>query len=424
MNKAHLVIIGNGMASSRLLRETLALDTKRYHITVFDQEPHGSYNRIMLSPVLADEIAADEILINPAHWYEQQGINLHTNDPVTAINRLNKTVTSKQGLTVAYDKLVIATGSQPTVPPVAKTCTLEGVLSFRNLRDVAQIKEQSVKSDRALVIGGGLLGLEAAYGLSRQGAKVTVLHRADWLLNRQLDKTAGTLLKQTLENKGIEIKLGVEATEFIGDKKIETAALSDGTVLAVQQVVIAIGITPNTALAENAGLNYERGILVNHKLQTCDPDIYALGECCQFGQETFGLVAPIWDQTRVLANQLCANGQSSYQVNPTATKLKVSGIDLYSAGEYLNRDDTEANIFYDRSQGTYKKLLFRRNKLVGAVLYGAVQDGNWYFDLIQQQTDTRSLRPHIIFGRDFTEQKTQQNLATAAITPTTATASN
>lgn len=408
MKKEHLVIIGNGMATGRLLSEITALDADRYAITVFDQEPHGSYNRIMLSPVLAEEMTAKEIVIHPTAWFARNNITLHSDDPVISIDRDNQCVTSLCGEVAYYDKLVIATGSEPALPAAARDCKLEGILSFRNMRDVKRIKEQANTSEHALVIGGGLLGLEAAYGLRKQGIEVTVLHRGEWLLNRQLDEAAGKLLQAELESRGIHLVLGEEAVAFKGDRHISSVLLSDGSELQVQQVVIAIGIVPHAELAEAAGLDCQRGVHVNNRMQTSDPLIYALGECCQYGDDTFGLVAPIWDQVQVLGNVLCDDGSHRFAVNPTATKLKISGIDLYSAGEYLDSDDTDAVVFKDRFNGTYKKLLFRKDRLVGAVMYGDVQDGNWYFDLIQEQQTIRAIRPHIIFGRAFCEKKSAE----------------
>lgn len=421
MEKQHLIIIGNGMAASRLLAGIVAAGCDRYRISVFDQEPHGSYNRIMLSPVLADETRPESIILNPASWYAENNISLYGNDAAVAIDCTAKTVTSSRGKVVAFDKLVLATGSNPLLPAALEGCTLTGIDSFRNMRDVHNIKAQSRTSKHALVIGGGLLGLEAAYGLSCQGVPVTVLHRGPWLLNRQLDETAGELLKAELEQRGINLILGAELDAVAGNARIEAATLSNGTTLTIDQLVVAIGISPNTALAQNAGLVCERGVLVDDRMCTSHPDIYALGECCQFGRDTFGLVAPIWDQTEVLVDQLCAAGSARYRVQPTATKLKVSGIDLYSAGEYLDSDDTEAKVFYDRQQGAYKKLLFRNERLVGAVLYGAVQDGNWYFDLIRQQQAITPLRPHIIFGREYSEQRAARD-SVPAPTPNIAAA--
>ncbi|MDI3325443.1 FAD-dependent oxidoreductase [Pontibacterium granulatum] len=405
MKKEHLVIIGNGMATGRLLSEITALDADRYAITVFDQEPHGSYNRIMLSPVLAEEMTAKEIVIHPTAWFARNNITLHTDDPVISIDRDNQCVTSQRGEVAYYDKLVIATGSEPALPAAVRDCELEGILSFRNMRDVKRIKEQANSSEHALVIGGGLLGLEAAYGLRKQGIDVTVLHRGEWLLNRQLDEAAGKLLQAELKRRGIHVLLDKEALAFKGEGHVSSVLLSDGSELQVQQVVIAIGIVPHAELAEAAGLDCQRGVHVNNRMQTSDPLIFALGECCQYGDDTFGLVAPIWDQVRVLSNLLCDDGSHRFAVNPTATKLKISGIDLYSAGEYLDSEDTDAVVFKDRFNGSYKKLLFRKDRLVGAVMYGDVQDGNWYFDLIQEQQTIRAIRPHIIFGRAFCEKK-------------------
>lgn len=420
MTKPHLVLIGNGMAGARLLEEILKRAPDAYRISVFGQEPHGNYNRIMLSPVLAGEMTADEIMLNPLQWYRDNAITLHSGDPVIDIDHQSQTVTSLKGLNISYDKLVLATGSSPVIPPVARTRSMDGILSFRTLDDVDQILSKASQARHALVLGGGLLGLEAAYGLRKAGIEVTVIHRGAWLLNRQLDETAATLLKEELEARGIHVRLNCEVNEFCGVKspasgastsKVQlcSATLSDGSVLNTELAVIAIGIQPNTKLAQTSGLHCARGILVNDQMQSSHHNIYALGECTQFGLDTFGLVAPLWDQAHVLADQLTGNSASRYAVQPCATKLKVSGINLFSAGEFLDADDSEALVFEDLQHGIYKKLLFREQRLIGAVLYGAVQDGNWYFDLIQQQQPVQALSPDLIFGQRYIDE---QRLAT------------
>ncbi|MBY4675779.1 NAD(P)/FAD-dependent oxidoreductase [Marinobacterium arenosum] len=404
MAKEHLIIIGNGMAAGRLLGEILERDADRYRISLFGDEPHGNYNRIMLSPVLAGEMSADEIMLNPLDWYAKHGIELYSGDPVVEIDRASQQVFSASGRCLNYDKLVIATGSSPLLPAGTPN-DLEGVLSFRTLGDVAAIKQAAEHCRHALVIGGGLLGLEAAYGLRQSGCDVTVLHRGEWLLNRQLDEAAAGLLADELKGRGIDLRLDAEAERFIGNDRIAAVHLNDGSTLNVQLVVIAIGISPNAGLARRAGLACERGILVDEQLQSSDPAIYALGECCQFDGQTFGLVAPIWDQTRVLADQLCGFNGAPYRVRPTATKLKVSGIDLFSAGEFISRPEYDSQVYRDPELGHYRKLLFHGRRLVGAVLYGDVADGNQYFELIEQQADVEELRPWLMFGVEFARQQ-------------------
>ncbi len=435
MAKAHLIIIGNGMASGRLLDEILKRHPDLYRITVFGAEGYANYNRIMLSPVLAGEITADEIVTHSEQWYREHNITLHCGDAVVSIDKVNQTLVCQSGNRFSYDKLVLATGSDPVIPPVARHCKLEGILSFRNLADIDRIMQQVAKVSHATVIGGGLLGLEAAWGLRQQGLDVTVVHRGGWLLNRQLDPAAGELLRQSLESRGIDVRLNTEITDFIADQTIssdESSApltsgseskahpnsaslkdasenrtairhivLNDGSVINTGLVVIAIGIVPNHELAKTSGLDCDRGILVNNQMQSSHPNIYALGECTQFGRHTFGLVAPLWDQATVLADQLCLTADSRFSIQPCATKLKVSGIDLFSAGEFLDSPETESLVFQDLTNGIYRKLIFRHQRLCGAVLYGAVNDGNWYFDLIQTQQNVQQLTPELMFGQRY-----------------------
>lgn len=441
MSKPHLVIIGNGMASGRLLEEVLRHDPEQYQISVFGEERYGNYNRIMLSPVLAGEMKPEEIMLNTIEWYRKNGITLFSGDPVVRIDAQQQKVFSLKGLEIEYDKLVLATGSSPIIPPVAQNTGLAGILSFRTLDDVEQILSEASTAKHAVVLGGGLLGLEAAYGLRKYGIEVTVIHRGKWLLNRQLDETAGELLKQELKSRGINVRLNCEVQEFCGEgsadsrsdhlsapsekkaasqdstpnpkSKLQSVTLTDGSVINTELAVIAIGIAPNKKLAQTSQLDCARGIQVNDQMQSSHHNIYALGECTQFGEDTFGLVAPLWDQARVLADQLNGSTDSRYRVKANATKLKVSGIDLYSAGEFLDSKESDSLVFKDLNRGIYKKLIFRDQLLVGVVLYGAVQDGNWYFDLIQQQQPVRHLSPDLIFGQRYTEQpQTETNFDT------------
>ena len=406
MAKPHLVIIGNGMAGGRLLEEILKRDPARYRITVFGAERWDNYNRIMLSPVLAGEIEKPEIILHTREWYTQQGIELHSGDPVVYVDTAQQQVISQQGLTVHYDKLVLATGSEATLPANLPGENTQGIFSFRKMDDIDAILSAGQHSRRAIVLGGGLLGLEAAYGLSKQNIPVTVIHRGPWLLNRQLDPKAAELLRQELELRGIEIRLNCEIQDYIctatdTGNVLSAVQMADGTLLNCDLAVIAIGITPNTELARSSELNCQRGIVINSLLETNADPVYALGECSEFEGETFGLVAPIWDQAQALADRLCYTADSHFELSPYATKLKVSGIDLFSAGEYLDQEDTESLVYEDPEHSVYRKLIFRGQTLVGTVLYGAVQDGQWYFDLIQANTDIRHLAPMMLFGKQY-----------------------
>ncbi|WP_417227941.1 NAD(P)/FAD-dependent oxidoreductase [Amphritea sp.] len=426
MPKAHLIIIGNGMAAGRLLDEILKRNPDQYRITVFGAEGYANYNRIMLSTVLAGEMQADDIVTHSEQWYQDHHIALHSNDPVSTIDTAKQTLRCQSGTAFSYDKLVLATGSNPIMPNIRGN-DLDGVLTFRSLADIDQLMAKVPHIQHATVIGGGLLGLEAAWGLRQQGLEVTVIHRGQWLLNRQLDATAGEYLKQSLESRGIHFQLNAEIDKFASEPSAEIQGdsasssaisqiiLKDGVVINTGLAVIAIGISPNHALAERSGLACDRGILINDQLQSSVTNVYALGECSQFGQHTFGLVAPIWDQARVLADQLCLTSDQRFSLQPCATKLKVSGIDLFSAGEYLDSPASESVVYQDPANGVYRKLIFRQQKLAGAVLFGAVNEGNWYFELIQAQQKAQHLAPDMIFGRRYCNAESIAQLTPAAV---------
>lgn len=395
-----LVVIGNGMAGMRTVEELLALAPEHYRITVFGAEPHGNYNRILLSPLLAGEKSLADIMLNPRHWYEQNGIALHAGDPVIAIDRRRRTVRSRSGVEVRYDRLLLATGSSPYRLPVPGR-DLDGVIAFRELQDVERMHQAARRFRQAVVIGGGLLGLEAADGLLRQGMTVTVLHKGANLMERQLDMPAARLLQQALETRGLRIELNAQTEALVGDTRVRAVRLADGRELPADLVVMAAGVRPNIALARQAGLYCERAIVVDDTLQTFDPRIYAVGECVQHRSATFGLVAPLWEQARVCAAHLAGAGHRRYVQQATATKLKVSGVDLYSAGSFGGDADTDDLLLRDARRGIYKRLVLRGDRLVGAVLYGDVKDGPWYFDLIRQGTDVGAWRGGLMFGRDF-----------------------
>ena len=396
--RASLVVIGNGMAGMRTVEELLKFDRHMYDITVFGAEPHGNYNRILLSPVLAGEKTVDDIMLNTREWYDANGITLHAGDPVVRIDRKKRTVFAQSGLKVPYDRLLIATGSKPFIIPVPGK-DLDGVIGFRDLNDVDAMLAAARRGGRAVVIGGGLLGLEAANGLLRQGMDVSVVHVTGSLMNQQLDPPAADLLRVALENRGLRILLNRQTSEIVGSGRAEAVRFADGEEIPADLVVMAAGVRPNIELAKSAGLHCERAIVVDDTLQTYDPRVYAVGECVQHRRATFGLVAPIWDQARVCAAPLAGAGHRRYVQQATATKLKVTGVDLYSAGDIVGGEGTEDLVLRDRRGGVYKRLVVAGNRLTGAVLYGDVADGPWYFDLIQNGTDITSFRDQLLFGR-------------------------
>jgi nitrite reductase (NADH) large subunit len=395
-----LVVIGNGMAGMRTVEELLKLAPELYHITVFGAEPHGNYNRILLSPLLAGEKNIDDIMLNTREWYAANGITLHAGDPVVHIDRRRRMVRSQSGREVWYDRLLLATGSKPFIVPVPGH-TLAGVIGFRDIGDVDTMLAAARSGGHAVVIGGGLLGLEAANGLLRRGMQVTVVHVMDSLMNQQLDKPAALLLKNALELKGLRFLLETHTSEIVGDTRaarVKAVRFKDGGEIPADLVVMAAGVRPNIELARAAGLHCERAIVVDDTLQTYDPRVYAVGECVQHRSATFGLVAPIWDQARVCGAHLARNGHRRYVQQATPTKLKVTGVDLYSVGDFIGGEGSEDLVLRDPRRGIYKRLVLAGNRIAGAVLYGDVQDGPWYFGLIQNRTDISAMRSRLLFG--------------------------
>ncbi len=400
MSKERLVVIGNGMAGVRTVEEILKLDPERYAITVIGDEPYGNYNRILLSPVLAGENTIEDIILNPPEWYAENGIELIKGVAAVTIDRVAREVELADGRRVPYDRLIIATGSRPFILPVPGN-DLEGVIGFRDIADVQTMLEAARTYDKAVVIGGGLLGLEAANGLMKNGMDVTVVHLMETLMERQLDATAGEMLRRSLEERGMKFVMPAETVEILGDEtgRVRAVKLRDGRELEAQLVVMAAGIKPNISLAKEAGIHCERGIVVNDYMMTFDPRVYAVGECVQHRGVTYGLVAPLYEQARVLANHLAGRGWMTYEGSVTSTKLKVTGIDLFSAGDFLGRPGTEEIVMKDERGGIYKKLVIRDNRLVGAVLYGDTVDGTWYFQLIKDGTDISDIRARLLFGQ-------------------------
>ena len=396
--KQKLVVIGNGMAGMRTVEELLKLEPELYDITVFGNEPHPNYNRIMLSPVLAGDKKIDDIILNPVDWYRDNGITLNSGIEVTGIDRLGQIVHGSDGSETPYDRLLIATGSNPFIIPVPGS-DKRGVIGFRDIKDVDTMLDYASRHQNAVVIGGGLLGLEAANGLRTQGMQVTVVHLLDSLMERQLDKPAAALLKSTLEQRGLNFLMQAQTAEILGEDHVTGVRFADGTQVPADLVVMAVGIRPNITLAKDSGIHCERGIVVNDTMQTFDPKIYAVGECVQHRGECYGLVAPLFDQAKVAANHLAQMGIGRYEGSVTSTKLKVTGVDLFSAGEFNEGVGDETLVLQDPSQGVYKKLVIRDNKVKGAVLYGDTIDGSWYFTLLREGTDISAFRSTILFGQ-------------------------
>jgi nitrite reductase (NADH) large subunit len=395
-----LVVIGNGMAAMRTVEELIENAPDVYEITVFGAEPHGNYNRIMLSPVLAGEKKFEEIILHPKSWYAEHGITLHTSDAIISIDRRKRIVKSANGIEAPYDRLLLATGSNPIMLPVPGK-DLPGVVTFRDLQDVDSMLRAAQQHHRAVVIGGGLLGLEAANGLLRQGMDVTVVHLLDTLMERQLDKPAAQLLRASLEKRGLKFHMPAQTAAILGDTRVTGVRFANGTEIAADIVVMAVGIRPNIELAKSVGLRCERGVLVNDTLQTFDPSIYAVGECVQHRNNTYGLVAPLWEQARVCATHLAELGVSRYRGSLVSTQLKVTGIDLFSAGDFSDAPGTESLVMRDAKRGVYKRLIIQNNKVRGAVLYGDVKDGPWYMELIGTGQDIGHMRDKLLFGAAY-----------------------
>lgn len=395
--RRRLVVVGNGMAGMRTIEELLALAPGYYEIVVFGAEPHGNYNRILLSPVLAGEKRPEEIVLHPPEWYAQNGVTLHAGDPVVHIDRRKRLVRSSKGVEITYDRLLLATGSKPIVLPIPGN-NLPGVMTFRELADVNAMLDAAKRYKRAVVIGGGLLGLEAANGLLQRGMDVTVVHIHETLMERQLDAAAAGLLKASLESRGLKFVMPAKTTAILGEDRVTGVCFEDGSQLTADLVVMAVGVKPNIDLARQAGLQCDRGVLVTDTLQTFDPSIYAVGECVQHRNVTFGLVAPLWEQARVCAAHLAELGARRYEGSVTATQLKVTGIELYSAGDFQGGEGAQTIVLRDSRRGVYKRVVVRDNKVRGAVLYGDVSDGAWYFELMTQGRDITELRDKLLFG--------------------------
>ena len=403
--KMKLVLVGNGLAGMRCLEDLLDMAPDRYEITVIGEEPWGNYNRIMLSPVLSGDKTIDDIMLHSHAWYSEKGIQLIADDPAIKIDRPRKQVHTQKGMVVNYDRLILATGSKPFIPPITGI-DLKGVMSFRDIYDVNQMLEYTQNKKNAVVIGGGLLGLEAAYGLKRRGMNVTVLHLMDRIMDRQLDSRASHMLRHSIEEKGIKIITEANTEALLGvDGHVNQIRLKDGTLLDADLVVFAVGIRPNISLAQSAGLRTNRGVVVNDTMQTYDPSIYAVGECIEHRSQTFGLVEPLWGQAFICASHLAEHGSLTFKAPTVPTQLKVSGVDVFSAGNFEPTEDFEDIILNDEKRQIYKRIIIQHDKVIGAVLFGDTEDGAWYAELIADQTPISNIRNKLLFGRDFALKK-------------------
>jgi nitrite reductase (NADH) large subunit len=415
MKKMKLVMVGNGMAGVRTLEELLKIEPGLHEITVFGSEPYPNYNRIMLSPVLAGEQGIQDIILNDLDWYQQNGITLHLNKKITRIDRRRKMVFAEDGTEAAYDRLLLATGSTPVMLPVPGK-DLEGVIGYRDIHDTNAMIEAASHYHHAVVIGGGLLGLEAANGLALRGMDVTVVHLMPWLMERQLDREAAQMLQSSLEAKGLKFLLEKQTEALIGNESGRVSAIrfKDGLQIPADLVVMAVGIRPNTVLAESAGIHCNRGIVVNDTMQTYDPSIYAVGECVSHRGVAYGLVAPLFDQGKVCANHLARMGIARYEGSITSTKLKVTGIDLFSAGDFNGNDQTDNIVLHDAAGSVYKKLVLQEDKLVGVVTYGDTRDSAWYLQMIREGKNIGEIRDVLLFGQSGLGNTGHQGQSSAA----------
>jgi NAD(P)H-dependent nitrite reductase small subunit len=395
--KPRLIVVGNGMAAVRAIEELRGLAPQGYDITVFGAEPHGSYNRVLLSPLLSGEKRIEDIVTHPPEWYAEQGITLHREDTVTCIDRVRRCVRSRNGIEASFDRLLIATGSLPVLLPVPGN-DLPGVITFRVLQDVDTMLAATGSRRRAVVIGGGLLGLEAASGLLQRGLDVTVVHIHPHLMEQQLDAQAADLLRAELERRGLQFRLAARTSHLCGETHVTGVAFADGSELPADLVVMAVGVQPNIELARAAGLPCDLGLIVDDTMLTNDPAIYAIGECVQHRGKTFGLVAPLLEQARVCATYLAERGTRGYRMSQPSTQLKVSGIQVFSAGNHHAGPGSESLVLRDPKRGIYKRLVIEQDKIRGAVLYGDVRDSGWYLDLMNEGRNIEALRDQLLFG--------------------------
>ena len=414
-----LIVIGNGMAGCRAVEELLARAPGKYDVEIFGAEPQVNYNRIMLSPVLAGEKRFDEIIINGRDWYDDNAITLHAGVEITAIDLERRRVADAGGRLYPYDKLLIATGSKPLMIPIPGN-TLEGVMPFRDIGDVEKMTAAAKTYRNAVVIGGGLLGLEAANGLRANGMEVAVIHLVDTLMERQLDEAAGFLLKRELEARGIKVLTGATTESILGEDRVSGVRLEDGRILDADLVVIAVGIRPNIALAGQAGLACNRGIMVDDHMRTSDPAVLSVGECVEHRGQTYGLVAPLWDMCKAAADSLAGLEGEGYGGSAISTKLKITGIDLFSAGNFAGNEHTEDIILRDAARGVYRRLVLHENRIAGIVMFGDVTDSAWFYQLLREGADVSSMREILIFGQSYAGGAQLDPMAAVAALPDSA----
>lgn len=395
--KKKLVLIGNGMAGVSSIEQLLKLAPNRYEITIFGSEPHPNYNRILLSSVLAGDADMKDIVINDWSWYEENHITLHTGHTVNHIDKERKLISTDGGISVPYDELIIATGSLPFMLPLPGG-DKEGVIAFRDIKDCETMIQTSQKYKKAIVIGGGLLGLEAARGLLNLNMEVSVVHIHPYLMERQLDQPASLMLQRELEAQGMKFILSKNTDSILGKKRVTGVRFTDGSEVAADLVVMAVGIRPNVALAKNSGIEINRGIVVNDYLETDVPHIYSVGECAEHRGIAYGLVAPLYEQGAVLAKRLSGVETQGYQGSVVSTKLKVSGVNVFSAGQFKDEADTRAIRLQDELEGVYKKIVLRNGKVIGTVLFGDTSDGSRLFAMIRSGEDVTGKEKEVLLG--------------------------
>jgi nitrite reductase (NADH) large subunit len=395
-----LLIVGNGMASVKLCEELAGRAADRFAVTVIGAEPRAGYNRVLLSALLSEDIAEADIALRDEDWYRAHGFRLMTERRIDALDLSARVATLSDGAEIAFDRVVLATGSTPLRLPVPGM-SLTGVKTFRDLADLPALREAARQQRRVAVIGGGLLGIEAACGLAKCGALVTLVHVMDRLMERQLDARAAFFLKRAIERKGVRVRLNAQTAAVAGGTEVEGLVLSDGERLVADLVVVAIGVRPNVALAQAAGIGVGRGVLVDDELNAGAPFVYAIGECAEHRGAVYGLVEPAYDQARVLARRLAGDQGARYEGAALATNLKISGVPVFSAGEFAGGPGAETIALEDRALGIRKSLTLRGDRLVGAALVGEADDALWYRDLIRSGADVAPFRESLIFGRAF-----------------------
>ncbi|RFB79864.1 NAD(P)/FAD-dependent oxidoreductase [Methylovirgula sp. 4M-Z18] len=401
--KERLLIVGHGMASVRLCEDLMTFAPDRFDVTIVGAEPRLAYNRVLLSALLAGEVAESDLTLRPSDWYAQHGVRVISGQRVTGLDLGGRTAALENGTSVAFDRVVLATGSVAARLPIPGM-DLPGVMTFRDFADMPGLSDAAARGARVAVVGGGLLGIEAACSLAKGGAKVTLVHVMDRLMERQLDPRSAAFLKRAVERKGVQVLLNAQTVAVGGSTKAESLRFADGSELHVDLVVVAIGVRPNVALAQTADLPVKRGILIDDQMTTVVPFVHALGECAEHRGTVYGLVEPAYDQARVLARLWAGNADARYEGTILATNLKVSGIPVFSAGDFLGQETTQDIVFEDRGAGQCRKLVVKDNRLVGAALVGEASDALWYRDLIRRGEDISALRHNILFGRTLCEQ--------------------